>query len=635
MITVMRRYRRVLQVGLLVVIAAFVVTSVVVSGTNTFRGNDATRDGIAVVNGESIPADRYQRRYQVYLDAYAKIYRDRFSPEIAERMGLPQQVVNDLVQEVLIVQRARAEGLETTDAELNAQIQAVPAFQEGGRFAMKRYQEFLKRRGTTATAFETEVRRELTRMKVEAAVRGGVKVTDPEVEQAWRLRNEGVRVAWALVDATPLVASVAVSDADLESYLKSHEAEYRQPERRKVSYVTVPTRDFIKAPSDAEIEKYYTEHAGEFEKPAQIRVSHVLVRVPEAGGSEAEDKARAKIADVIKRAKAGDDFAKLAREVSEDPGSKTNGGDLGLVRKGEMVPQFEQAAFALKAGEISAEPVRSPFGFHAIRVAEVRPGGPTPLKEVAAQIRDRISAVDAERAAKAKADEARGKLVGAADFSAGARELGLNAIDTTIPKPESTGIGGVDTMAQTTFELAPDGVSQPVKTPAGWVLIKNRATLPAAVPPLAEIKDRVGNALKRERAEGMALERAKQLAADAKAGEFAAAAKKAGASTGETPVFSLAKPADKFPGDAMVKAFSTVKGETTEPVKTQQGYYVMKVLDRVPADAAGFAADKDKVAKELLAQRQSQAWQAWVERARAGSKIEASAAPPRLTSRGR
>src|SRR5947207_704856 len=127
MITVMRRYRRILQVGLLVVIAAFVITSVVVSGASSFRGG-AARDSVAIVNGESIPTDRYQRRYQAYLETYAQIYRDRFSPEMAERMGLAQQVVGDLVQEELVVQRARAEGLEVTDAELNAQIQGIPAF---------------------------------------------------------------------------------------------------------------------------------------------------------------------------------------------------------------------------------------------------------------------------------------------------------------------------------------------------------------------------------------------------------------------------------------------------------------------------------------------------------------------------
>jgi peptidyl-prolyl cis-trans isomerase D len=633
MISLMRRYRRLLQVSLLVVIAAFVITSVVVSGANPFKGGGAgARDGVATVNGETIPTDRYQRRYQAYLETYAQIYRDRFSPELAERMGLPQQVMNDLVLEAIVVQRARAEGLEITDAELNAQIQAVPAFQEAGRFTLRRYQEFLKRRGMNATAFESEVRRELTRMKAETTVRSGVKVAPPEVEQAWQSRNEGLRAAWALIEVAPLAAGVTVSDSDLDTYLKSHEAEYRQPERRKVTYVTVPTRDFIKAPTDAEIEKYYSEHASEFEKPPQIRVAHVLVRVPETGGSEGEDKARARIAEVITRAKGGEDFGKIARELSEDPGSKPNGGDLGLVRKGEMVPQFEQAAFAMKAGEISPEPVRTPFGFHAIKVSEVNPGAKTPLKEVAAQIRDRISATDAERAAKAKADEVRGKLGTATDFSAEARRLGLTPTDVTIPKTEEVGAGGVDTMARASFELTVEGLSQPVKTPAGFVVIKSREALPPAVPPLAEIKDRVSAALKRERAEGIARERAKQLVAEAKSGDFGAAAKKAGATIGETPRFSLAKPAEKVPGDAMLAAFQTIAGATSEPVTTPQGYYVMKVLERVPADPGGFAAEKEKVTREVLTQKQGQAWQAWIERARAGAKVE-TAPPPKVFPR--
>ena len=627
MITVMRRYRRFLQIGLLVVIAAFVITSVVVSGS-AFRGGSVGVDSIATVNGETIPNERYQRRYQAYLDAYSQVYRDRFTPELAERMGLPQQVVNDLVQETLVVQRARSEGLEITDAELNAQIQAIPAFQENGRFAMKRYQEFLKRRGIAASAFEADVRRELTRMKAENTIRGGVKVADVEIEQAWRLRNEGVRALWALVEVAPLMTGVQVSDAEAETYLKAHEAEYRQPERRKVTYVTIPIREYIKPVSDAEVEKYYAEHGSEFERPPQVRASHVLVRVPEAGGSEGEDKARAKVADVIKRAKGGEDFAKLAREISEDPGSKANGGDLGLVRKGEMVPQFEQAVFAMKAGEISAEPVRTPFGFHAVKVAEIQPGGKTPLKEVAAQIRDRLSAEAADRASKAKADEARAKLQTAADFSATAKALELTALDTTIPKIDRPPTAAPDVMADTAFALAPDGVSAPLKTPAGWIVMKARETLPASVPPLAEIKDRVTAAAKRERAEALALERAKVLATDAKAGDFAAATKKAGATTGEIPRFSLAKPAEKLPGDAMLKAFQTPAGATTEPVKTPQGYYVMKVLDRMPADPSGFPAEKDKVAKEVLSQKQTQAWQTWVDAARAGAKIDTAPKPP-------
>src|SRR5438093_378052 len=191
MITVMRRYRRVLQVGLLVVIAAFVLTSVYVGSMSGGARNRG--DVVATVNGEAIPVERYQRRYQAYLDAYSRVYRDRFSPTLAEQLGLPQQAVNDLVQEAVVVQRARVEGLEVSDEELNAQIQAVPAFAENGRFSLARYQDFLRRRGMSAPAFENDVRRELTRMKVETTVKAGIKVSDAELERAFALRREEVR----------------------------------------------------------------------------------------------------------------------------------------------------------------------------------------------------------------------------------------------------------------------------------------------------------------------------------------------------------------------------------------------------------------------------------------------------------
>src|SRR3989338_427384 len=232
MITLMRRHRKTLQVGLLVVIAAF-VASLFIFGASGVGGGGGERDAVATVNGESIPFERYQRRYQAYVEAYAQIYRDRFSQELAERLGLPQQVVNDLVQEAVIVQRARAEGLDVSDEELNAQIRAFPAFQENGRFTLRRYQEFLKQRGLTPVAFENDIRRELTRLKVEGAVRGGGKVSPAEDEHAFLLRREEIRAQWALVELTPLIAAAQATDQELLAYLGTHADEFRQPERRR------------------------------------------------------------------------------------------------------------------------------------------------------------------------------------------------------------------------------------------------------------------------------------------------------------------------------------------------------------------------------------------------------------------
>jgi len=632
MITVMRRYRRILQIGLLVVIAAFVLTSVFVG---TMRGGPDRSDAVASVNGETIPLERYQRRYQAYLDAYSRVYRDRFSPELAEQLGLPQQAVSDLVQEAVVVQRARAEGLEITDEELNAQIQAVPAFQENGRFSLRRYQDFLRRRGTSAAAFESDVRRELTRMKVENTVKGGIKVSDAELEQAFVVRREEARAAWALVDVGALASTASATDDEVQAYLKEHASEFKQPDRRRVQYVTFVPKDFRPQVPEADVEKYYTDHASEFETPRQVRAAHLLVAVPQTGGSEAEDKARAKVADAIRRLKGGEDFGKLASEVSEDPGSKGKGGELGWVKKGEMVPQFEEALFSLKRGEVSPEPVRTPFGYHAIKVFEIKEESRKPLREVAPQIRERLAGEAADKAARAKADEVRPELQAAKDFMADAKRLGLTPVETTLAKVERPlMLGGPDPLEEAAFALSVGGVSAPVKAPMGWVVLKSIEAIPAGVPPLAEIRDKVVAAVKRQKAEALGLERAKQLAVDGTTADLQAVGKKAGAQTGETVRFSRAKPAERLPGDAQLAALQTPAGQVTAPVKTPQGYYVLKVLERAAPNLSELATERDRLSKEVLSQKQSQAWEAWVNGARANARVETFAGATRAPRRG-
>lgn len=626
MITFMRRYRRGLQIGLLVVIAAFVASLFVFGSSGMDRGVDRA-DTVATVNGETISRRQYQNRYQGYLEMYSQGRQGRLTPELAEQLGLPQRVVDELVTELAVVQRAEAEGLGLSDEEFNAAVHTMREFQDGGgRFSMERYRRFLQARGVEG---ERDLRRFLTMRKVQRLILGGVRVTDAEVEQAWRLRREEVRTAWALVDLAPLVAAATASEEEAVEYLKTNGDEFRQPERRKVQYVTLIPKDFAPKVTDAEVEKYYTEHVKDYETPRQVQASHVLVRVAETGGSQAEDRAREKIADVIKRARAGEDFAKLAREVSEDPGSKESGGDLGLVSPGMMVPDFEKALFALKQGEVTAEPVRTPFGYHAIKVTGVQEASRKSLKEVAAQIRDRLATDASDRGARARADEVRPALQAASDFMAEARKLGLSPVETTMTRiGRQPGMPAVDTLEEAAFGLAVGGVTQPVKTPAGWVVLRVTETIAPGVPPLAEIREGVTAAVKRRKADTAAAARAKQLVEDAEAGDLQAAAKKAGARYGETPRFSRAKPAEKLPGDVQVAALQTPAGRTSPAVKTPVGYYVVKVLERVPAGPVE-AAEKDKLVRELTGQRQSQAWERWVLAARGDAKIEVVGQPAR------
>ena len=628
MISVMRRYRRVLQVGLLVVIAAFVLTSVYIGSMSS--GARTRADAVATVNGEPISVERYRRTFQSYVNQMTQYSRQPLTPELIEQLHIADNVRDALVTEEIVLQRARAEGLVATDEEINAYVHTMRVFQEDGRFTRRQFERTLQRVGLSEKDFVEDVRRQLTYQKVNGVVRAGIKVSDAELERAFALRREEVRAAWALVETAPLMASATASDEEVAAYLKSHSAEFQLPERRRVQYVMLAPKDFRPQVSEAEVEKYYTEHAREFETPQQVHAAHVLVAVPQTGGSEAEDKAREKVVDVIRRAKAGEDFARLAAQISEDPGTKTKGGDLGWISKGEMVPAFETAAFALGPGQISSEPVRTPFGFHAIKVLEARAASKKPLKEVAASIRDRLAAEAADRAARAKADEVKAPLQAGKDFMAEAKRLGLTPVEATMSKLERAPMfGGADPLQDTAFTLSVGGVSSPVKTPAGWVILKSVEAIPAGVPPLAEIRDKVTAAVIRQKAEAAALDRATKLASDARTREFVAVAKAAGAQTGETAKFSRSKPAERLPGDVQLAALQAAAGTITSPLKSPQGYYVLKVLERIAPNMTDLATERDKLSREVLTQKQSRAWEAWIAQARSTAKVEMFALPRR------
>jgi parvulin-like peptidyl-prolyl isomerase len=159
-------------------------------------------------------------------------------------------------------------------------------------------------------------------------------------------------------------------------------------------------------------------------------------------------------------------------------------------------------------------------------------------------------------------------------------------------------------------------------------VLKSTETIAAGVPPLAEIRDKVSAALKRQKAEAIALERATKLSGEGRSQDLAAAAKALGAQSGETARFSRSKPAERLPGDVQLAALQSPVGAVTAPVKSPQGYYVVKVLERVAPNLADLATERDKLSREVLAQKQSQAWEAWINQARTGAKIE-MLAPPR------
>jgi peptidyl-prolyl cis-trans isomerase D len=636
-ISIMREYARSLKIVLLAVIVVFILTSGVLFyfGTSGLPGGSKP-NVIASVNGEEIPVDRFRRAQANYAAAYERLTRQRMTPELAERMGLSQQVLNELITEAIVVQGAGREGIRVSDDELRSRIQQIREFQEEGRFSREQYLKMLRQNRIDPGSFETEVRRQLVRRKVEGLIKEGVKVSEAELRQAYDLRHEKVRATWAYLDVRPLMAQVSVKDGDLNAYVKSHTAQFTRPERRRLQYVVVSPKAFAQPVSDADAEAYYKEHSAQFEQPRRIRVAHVLVRVPPVGGSEAEKQSKAKVEEVIRRAKAGEDFGKLAREFSDDKANSAQGGDLGFVGPGELVPQFEQPAFALKKGEVTASPVRTPFGYHAIKVLDIKEGGRTPFTDVAAKIKETILNERSDRAARTRADEVKFKLQAAPDFGAEARTLGLDVREATIARGDTLeGLGRDAQLEDAVFSLAMGGVSPVNRTAGGYVIVKVVGQVPAGVPPLAEIKDRVADAFRRDEAEVRATDKAKALMGTAgKGGDFRAAARLEGFTTGDLPLFSRAEPPKEggaVPNAVFLAAVQTAVGGISEPIRTEGGVYVVKTLDRQPPDAGQFEKERADIEKQVLEQKRNLAWESWIRSRLTSAKIEVGGEklPPR------
>lgn len=631
----MREYFKTLKFVLLIVIAAFIGTTFLVWGKGSITGSDPT--AVATVNGEEISLERYQRRYRAYMDFYRQLYQERFTPELAERLGLSQQVLQDLIQEALVLQRAKAERIAVSDTELQEKIQSIQVFQEEGRFSRERYLRVLGQVRMDPAVFEEEQRREMLRKKVEHTIKAGAKVSEEELRHAWEFRREKARASWAQVEIPPLLAKVSAAPEEVETHLKENQARFQRPERRKLQYVLVSPKAFATPATDAEAETYYKEHGSEFERPQRVRAAHILVRVPPTGGSAAEEKTKSKVEEAIRRVKAGEDFAAVAKSVSEDPASAPNGGDLGFVARGELVPPFEEALFALKKGEVTREPVRTPFGYHAIKAGEIQPGGKRSLKEVAGTIKEKLQSERSERAARDKADEARGSLQAAKDFQAEAKRVGLDPKEFLatrgMPLP---GVGRAPEVEEAAFTLAVSGVSPSLKTPAGYVILKVAESLPAAVPPLSEISAEVTEAVKRKKAEALAVEKATALVQAVQKGEdLLALAKKDGLPSGETGLFSRAEPAadKRLSADVTRAALDLSVGKVSQPVKTPQGVFVVKTLERKPAGPAGFDKEREELGRQLLEQKKTQIWESWLASLRSKAKIDASKQFPAATIR--
>ena len=294
---------------------------------------------VATIEGRDITAGEFRRTYDAQLQAYRNAYGGNVSEQLLKQLGVDQQIIGQLVDRQAALAEAEGLGIRASDEEVRQRIFATPAFLENGAFiGEQRYQQLLRsqRPPMTAAQFENAIREELVITKLQAVLTDWLSVTDKEVEQEYRVRNDKVKLAVVTFMADSFRPDATASDAEVAAYFAQHPADFTVPEKRKVRYLLVDI-DALRAKvviPEADILRAYNDGIQQYSTPEQIRASHILLKTE--GKDEAAVKAAAE--DLLKQARAGADFAELARKHSEDEASAKNGGDLDYFGRGQMVP---------------------------------------------------------------------------------------------------------------------------------------------------------------------------------------------------------------------------------------------------------------------------------------------------------
>jgi peptidyl-prolyl cis-trans isomerase D len=345
---------------------------------------------------------------QAQLAEYRRALGDAFDPEAAGEY-LDQLAAGSLVQVAILAGEAERLGLRVGPREIREYLRAVPGgVAPDGRLDREAWTDHAEREYGSVTRFEAALREDLLARKAARLLSESVALSDAEVRDLLRYRMEEVRVAYLAVDPKTQRPEGEIDDAAVEALLASD----------------LPR-----------VQRAYDDRRSEFDQPEQLRARHVLVRIVPAEGmepAEAEAAARKKAEQVAERIRGGEAFEKVAKEVSEDPGSKDAGGDLGFFPRGRMVPAFEEAAFALEPGTLSA-PVQTPYGFHVIRVEEKRPAKLISFDEAKASIaRELLREEQGQQAADALVAKLQEAIRGGKTLVEAARERGL-----TLERPDA------------------------------------------------------------------------------------------------------------------------------------------------------------------------------------------------------
>jgi peptidyl-prolyl cis-trans isomerase D len=595
-------------------------------GVGSFRSQRL--DVLTRVNGEDIFVESYRHAHANLLENYKQMFGGQIPEGFLERIDIKQQVLNGLINETLIRQATDKMGILVSDIEVQNIILNIPAFKHNGVFDQRLYERSLSGARLTPAAFEAQVRQQLLTDKLKTLLFSGLAVTEAEAKEHYIYENDEVNLAYVSINASECEAEVNATKQDLAFWYESHSENYKTEPQIKLRYLALNESDIDDANvTDLEIEAYYKDHRNEYEVKERRRARHILLKISEGAGEDNIEEIRKRAKKIRDRIEKGEDFAKIAKENSEDAGSAKNGGDLGFFSRGMMVKPFEEAVFSMKEGEVS-KPVLTRFGWHIIELEKIEPGRVKSLTEVKNSIATKLKAQKAKNMIWDRANEAYDDIIQLGSLSAYAEqhEIELELTGLFSQKKPPAVIGGDPELLKTLFALNSGELSSLLQIHQGILITEVLEKKAPYLPSLEEVKDQVKKDYVREKAKELCRIKAQRLLEAAKKQGLEAASKDKGLKIQQTGLFKRTDRTAKsdLPPAVVQSGLSLYEGKAypDEVAESGNSFYVLAFKEKKDADIAGFPAQKDAITKRILEQKQQTLFEDWLKHLRERASIK-------------
>lgn len=521
------------------------------------------------------------------------------------------QMVQQLITEHALAYEAQRLGFQVTDQQLSDFIsQNFPTFFQGGKFVGKQaYAAMLAEQNMSIEEFETTARRELLATRLHDVAIEGTIVSPMEIEKSYREKNEQLKLQFVKLATDKYKKEAEPTPEEMQTYFKTNASRYMLPESKNLVVLVADQAKIEQSltPTEAELQRQYTQNIDSFRTPEQVKIRHILLMTQGKPASD-DAKIKAQAEDLLKQVRAGANFADLVKKYSEDPGSKNNGGEYTIQHNGQMVKEFEDAAFRLKPGE--SDLIKTTYGYHVVQVIEHDPARVKPFEEVKAQLLDqwrKQKAADVMQQISDQVQQAFQKDPTHPDQVAAQFHMDVVKADNVQPGKPVAGVGSNPDFDQSIAGLKVGEISQPVALAGNKLAVAElTAIVPARPSTFDEVKDQIKETMTQKRVEAKVAQHAQELLDKAKAmgGDLEKAAKSMGLEVKTSAPFNRAGMVDGIGSASYVlDGFSKPDGSLIGPIVTPDGTVIAKVVEHIAPDMSKLPAERAQLRDEIKRQR--------------------------------